>query len=278
LIEVTHPELSLSKQCELVGLNRSSYYYESTSESAENLFLMRRIDELYMESVYYGSRRILAMLRREGHRINRKRVMRLMNLMGLEAVYPKKRLSVPNVGHKKYPYLLRGLGITKPNQVWSTDITYIPMKNGFLYLVAILDWYSRYVLTWELSNSLDVHFCKMALEKALAKAKPEIFNSDQGCQFTSPKFCSVLESAGIRISMDGRGRALDNVFIERLWRSLKHEEVYLNVYENTLEASHGIEMYLLKYNTRRPHQSLGYLTPEEVHFSKRELTKKSICG
>jgi len=278
LIEVTHPELSLSKQCELVGLNRSSYYYESTSESAENLFLMRRIDELYMESVYYGSRRILAMLRREGHRINRKRVMRLMNLMGLEAVYPKKRLSVPNVGHKKYPYLLRGLGITKPNQVWSTDITYIPMKNGFLYLVAILDWYSRYVLTWELSNSLDVHFCKMALEKALAKAKPEIFNSDQGCQFTSPKFCSGLESAGIRISMDGRGRALDNVFIERLWRSLKHEEVYLNVYENTLEASHGIEMYLLKYNTRRPHQSLGYLTPEEVHFSKRELTKKSICG
>ena len=278
MIEVTHPELSLSKQCELVGLNRSSYYYESTSESAENLFLMRRIDELYMESVYYGSRRILAMLRREGHRINRKRVMRLMNLMGLEAVYPKKRLSVPNVGHKKYPYLLRGLGITKPNQVWSTDITYIPMKNGFLYLVAILDWYSRYVLTWELSNSLDVHFCKMALEKALAKAKPEIFNSDQGCQFTSPKFCSVLESAGIRISMDGRGRALDNVFIERLWRSLKHEEVYLNVYENTLEASHGIEMYLLKYNTRRPHQSLGYLTPEEVHFSKRELTKKSICG
>jgi putative transposase len=272
--------LSVRRQCELLGLNRSTWYYEPVPESAANLALMRRIDEQYLRRPYYGSRRMTVWLRGEGEEVNRKRVQRLMRLMGLEAIYPKPRTTLPGAGHKIYPYLLRNVAVTRPNQVWSTDITYVPLRCGFLYLTAILDWYSRYVLAWRLSNSLDVEFCLEALEEALGQAHPEIFNSDQGVQFTSREFTGRLESAAVAISMDGRGRALDNVFVERLWRSVKYEEVYLHDYATGVECHAGLSSYLRFYCEERPHQSLDYRTPAEVYWDKGERSKKRrpVCA
>jgi putative transposase len=221
LIESNHSQLSIRRQCELLGLNRSSFYHEPATETIENLRLMRRIDEQYLKTPFYGSRRMAAWLTREGEEVNRKRVKRLMGLMGLEAIHPGPRTTVRNPDHKVYPYLLRGVAIERRDQVWSSDITYIPMHQGFMYLTAVIDWYSRYVLSWSLSNSLDGRFCLETLEEALRGGKPEIFNTDQGVQYTARSFTGRLESAGVLVSMDGRGRALDNVFVERLWRSLK---------------------------------------------------------
>lgn len=228
---------------------------------------MRRIDEQYTRTPFYGSRRMAAHLRGQGLAVNRKRVQRLMQQMGLEAIYPKPRLSANELQHKVYPYLLRGLVVATPDQVWSTDITYIRLRAGFLYLVAILDWFSRYVLAWRLSNTLDVAFCLEALEEALSGwRRPGIFNSDQGVQFTSQDFSGLLEREGIRVSMDGRGRVFDNIFIERLWRSVKYEEVYLKDYDSGPEARRGLGEYFRFYNQKRPHQALGYQTPEAVYF------------
>jgi len=257
--------LSVRRQCELLGLNRSTWYYEAVSESAANLALMRRIDEQYLRTPFFGSRRMAVWLESQGRPINRKRVQRLMRLMGLQAIYPKPRTTVAGAGHKIYPYLLRNMSVTRPNQVWSADITYVPLRCGFLYLMAILDWYSRYVLAWRLSNSLDVDFCVEALDEALARARPEIFNSDQGVQFTSREFTGRLESAAVAISMDGRGRALDNVFVERLWRSVKYEEVYLHDYATGAECHAGLRTYLRFYCEERPHQALAYRTPAAVY-------------
>lgn len=232
-----------------------------------DLMLMRQLDELYLKHPYYGTRRMTAVLRRLGHRVNRKRVQRLMGLMGLEAIYRKPNLSKRHPQHKVYPYLLRNLEVTRINQVWSCDITYIPMQHGFLYLVAVMDWHSRKVLSWRLSNTLDKTFCVAALEEALARyGKPEIFNTDQGVQFTCEAFIKTLESQGIRISMDGKGRCLDNIFVERLWRSLKYEEVYLKAYETVQEARKGIGAWMDFYNQERPHQALRYATPDEIYL------------
>jgi putative transposase len=266
LIEPEYPQIPISRQCELLGLSRSGYYYNPKGESAYNEQLMRLIDEEYTRHPFYGCRRLSAWLKRQGHHVNPKRVRRLMRLMGLEAIYQKPNLSKPAPGHKKYPYLLRNLVINRPNQVWSSDITYIRMKHGFIYLVAIMDWHSRYVLSHEISTSMDTDFCLEALEKALKTATPEIFNTDQGSQFTSIEFTGRLEKQGIRISMDGRGRALDNVFIERLWRSVKYEEVYLHSYESIKEAQQGIKNYLEFYNDDRLHQALDYQAPKEIHY------------
>jgi putative transposase len=253
------------RQCELVGLARSSYYYQAAGESAENLKLLRWLDEQYTRTPFYGVRRMTAVLRQQGYRVNPKRVRRLLRTLGLETLYPRPRSSVPAPGHRVYPYLLRGLPMVRPHQVWSTDITYIRLRGGFVYLVAVLDWFSRYVLSWELSNSLEVGFCLGALETALARGCPEIFNSDQGAQFTSPAFTGRLEAAGVRISMDGRGRALDNVFVERLWRTVKYEEVYLQDYATLQDAQRGLRRYFRFYNEERPHQALGYRTPVAVY-------------
>lgn len=260
--------MSVRRQCELLGLNRSTWYYEPVAESAANLALMRQIDEEYTRRPFYGSRKIVKWLRQQGQVVNRKRVQRLMRLMGLEAIYPKPRTTVFGTGHKIYPYLLRNVAVTRPNQVWSTDITYVPLVRGFLYLTAIMDWYSRYVLSWRLSNSLDMDFCLEALEEALGRGRPEIFNSDQGVQFTSREFTGRLESAAVAISMDGRGRALDNVFVERLWRSVKYEEVYLHEYTSGLECHAGLSAYFKFYCEERPHQSLDYRTPAQVYWGK----------
>ena len=249
----------------MLGLPRSTLYYAAVPETAANLSLMRQLDEQYLRTPFFGSRRWAVWLQKQGYRVNRKRLQRLMRRMGLEALYPKPRTTVTGPGHKIYPYLLRNLEITRPNQVWSTDITYVPLQCGFLYLVAILDWYSRYVVTWRLSNSLDEVFCVEALEEALSWGRPEIFNTDQGVQFTSRAFTGKLEEAGVAISMDGRGRALDNVFVERLWRTVKYEEIYLKAYEGVAECRQGLEWYFPFYNHERPHQSLDYRTPWEVH-------------
>ena len=280
MIEPDHPRLSVRRQCELLGLNRSTWYYEAATESAANLALMRQIDEQYLRTPFYGSRRMTVWLRREGEEVNRKRVQRLMRLMGLEAIYPKPRTTVTVVGHKIYPYLLRDVAITRPNQVWSTDITYVPLRAGFLYLTAILDWYSRYVLAWRLSNSLDSDFCLEALDEALSRGRPEIFNTDQGVQFTSREFTGRLQAAGVAISMDGRGRALDNVFVERLWRSVKYEEVYLKDYASGAECHAGLAAYLKFYCEERPHQALDYRTPGEVYRGDgaNEDAKKVTVG
>lgn len=250
-----------------MGLNRSTFYYTPAGESDLNLHLMRLIDEQYTKTPFYGYLRMTAYLRRPPHRykVNHKRVQRLMQKMGLQAIYPKPRTSIAARGHKVYPYLLRNLAITRPNQVWSADITYIRMLRGFMYLVAIMDWYSRYVVAWQLSNTLDGLFCLDALDLALAQGTPEIFNTDQGVQFTAHDFTSRLEEAGIRISMDGRGRALDNVFVERLWRTVKYEHVYLHEYNWVPELEKGLREYFAFYNHERPHQSLSYQTPAEVH-------------
>jgi len=249
-----------------VGLHRATFYYLPVPESAFNLHLMRLIDEQYLRTPFFGWPRMTAHLRRQGYEVNHKRVQRLMSTMGLQALYPKRRTSMAAPGHKVYPYLLRNLAITRPNQVWSADVTYIPMLRGFMYLVAIMDWYSRYVVAWQLSNTLDGLFCLDALDLALAQGQPEIFNTDQGAQFTALAFTSRLEAAEVRISMDGRGRALDNVFVERLWRSVKYEHVYLYEYALVPELEKGLHGYFTFYNYERPHQSLSYQTPAEVHF------------
>lgn len=267
MIEPHHPDISIRRQCELIGLNRSTYYYEPAGESAFNLHLMRLIDEQYLKTPFYGWPKMTAHLRRAGYKVNPKRIRRLMRLMGLRAIYPEPRTTVPSAGHKVYPYLLRGLEITRPNQVWSADITYVPLLHGFMYLVAIIDWFSRYVLSWELSNTLDGRFCLDALHQALLLGAPEIFNTDQGVQFTALTFTGDLEAENIRISMDGRGRALDNIFIERLWRSVKYEDIYLKDYASVPELDTGLGDYFQFYNHDRPHQSLDYRTPAEVHFA-----------
>jgi len=246
-----------------VGLPRSTWYYAPAVESAEDLALMRRIDELYLRWPFYGSRRMAAVLG-----ANRKRVQRLMRRMGLEAIYPKRRTTRPAAGHKIYPYLLRNVEIVRPDQVWSTDITYVPMRHGFLYLVAVMDWFSRHVLSWRLSNTLDGGFCVEALDAALAVASPEIFNTDQGSQFTALAFIERLEAAGVAISMDSRGRAIDNVFVERLWRSVKYEEVYLHDYTTAWDAEAGLQRYFAFYSHERIHQALDYRTPADVYHTR----------
>ncbi len=257
--------LSLRRQCSLLEVARSTYYYQPCQESAQNLLLMRLLDEQYTRTPFYGVPRMTAHLRRMEHQVNPKRISRLMHLMGLEAIYPRKNLSKMAVGHKIYPYLLRRVKIVAPNQVWSTDITYVRMLNGFLYLCAIIDWFSRRVLAWRLSNTLDTAFCVEALEDALGGGhRPLIFNTDQGSQFTSDAFTGILLQNQIKISMDGRGRALDNIFVERLWRTVKYEHIFLHEYENGKELHAGLSEYFRFYNEERLHQSLHYHTPKEV--------------
>lgn len=260
--------MSVVRQCELLNLPRSSYYYAPVGVSEEDVRLMRLVDEQYTATPFYGSRRMQAALRAAGHVVNRKHVQRLMRRMGLEAVGPKPRLSAPNAAHRVYPYLLRDVPITRVDQVWSTDITYIRLRQGFVYLVAILDWYSRYVLAWELSVTVDGQFCLDALDTALVRSTPEIFNSDQGAQFTAAAFTDRVHAAGAKVSMDGRGRALDNVFVERLWRSVKYEEVYLHDYASVTEARRGLRRYFAFYNDVRPHQALAYRTPASVYEAR----------
>ena len=267
-MEPGHPEISLRRQCELLGVNRSSLYYEPVGESAENLLLMRLIDQEYTRHPFLGSRRLVVWLGERGQVVNRKRVARLMDLMGIEAVYPKPKLSQPGEGHRIYPYLLRGTKVERVNQVWSTDITYIRMAQGFLYLVAVMDWFSRFVLSWSLSLTMEMDFCLEALDRALRRGRPEIFNSDQGSQFTSEKFIGKLEARKIAVSMDGRGRCFDNIFVERLWRSLKYEEVYLKDYASVAEARAGIAGYFQFYNHERLHQSLDYRTPAAIYLGR----------
>jgi putative transposase len=267
LIERDHPQISIRRQCELIGLNRSSLYYEPAGESEYNLLLMRLIDEQYTRTPFYGWPRMTAQLRRLGHAVNHKRVRRLMRLMDLQAVGPKPGTTTTVPGHRVYPYLLRGLAIERPQQVWCADITYVPMQRGFMYLVAVLDWFSRYVLTWQLSNTLDGRFCQEALRQALHSGTPEIFNTDQGVQFTAQAFTAILQEAGIRISMDGRGRAMDNIMIERLWRTVKYEHIYLMDYATVPELEAGLHHYFHFYNYERLHQSLAYRTPAEVHLA-----------
>jgi putative transposase len=266
MIESTHPDLSIRRQCALLELNRSTYYYAPAGESEFNLHLMRLIDEQYLKTPFYGWPRMTAYLKQEGYTVNHKRIQRLMQIMDLQAIYPKRKTSVAGKEHRIYPYLLRGLAITRPDQVWSADITYVPMQHGFMYLVAILDWFSRYVLAWQLSNTLDGRFCLDTLQQALQLGQPDIFNTDQGVQFTALEFTGCLEAAGVRISMDGRGRVFDNIFIERLWRSVKYEDVYLKDYASVPELITGLEDYFRFYNHDRPHQSLDYRTPAEMHF------------
>jgi putative transposase len=268
LVERGHPEISVRRQCELLGANRSGLYYEPVGESEENLLLMRLLDERYTRTPFFGSRRMTEWLVAQGHEVNRKRVRRLMELMGIEAVYPKPRLSQPGDGHRLYPYLLGGLTVERVNQVWSTDITYIRMAQGFVYLVAILDWFSRFVVSWSLSLTMEIDFCLEALDRALRRGRPEIFNSDQGSQFTSEKFTGKLEAKKIAVSMDGRGRCFDNIFVERLWRSLKYEEVYLKDYASVTEARASIAGYFQFYNHARPHQSLAYRTPAAIYLGR----------
>jgi len=257
--------LSIVAQCELLGLPRSSYYYEPAPETAENLRLMRLVDEQYLETPFFGSRRMTEHLVRQGYAVNRKRVQRLMRTMGLEGLFPARKTTVPGVGHKVYPYLLRGLTIDRPDQVWCSDITYVPLRCGYMYLVAVMDWFSRHVLAWRLSNTLESTFCLEALDEALSRGAPEIFNTDQGAQFTSECFTSRLMEHRVAISMDGRGRWTDNVFIERLWRSVKYEEIYLKEHANGADLSAGLSEWFDLYTHRRPHQGLGYRTPFEVY-------------
>ena len=272
MITREHPELSLSRQCEVLSISRSSFYYAAKGESPETLALMRRIDELFMKYPFYGSRQMARQLRREGVRVGRHRVRRLMRLMGLQAIYQAPRTSAPHPEHRVYPYLLKGMAIERPNQVWCADITYIPVQRGFLYLVAIMDWATRKVLAWRLSNTMDVGFCLEALDEAMARyGRPEIFNTDQGSQFTSLDFTVVLKDAGVAISMDGRGRYMDNIFIERLWRSLKYEAVYLYELTDGFKAERVIRDWMDFYNTERPHSALAGRTPAEAYGAGRPV-------
>lgn len=274
-IDRGHPELSVRRQCALLGIHRSQLYYEPVPEKPEDLELMRLIDEQYLKTPFWGSRNFGVFLRKRGYRVNRKRIQRLMRKMGLEGISPGPSTSRPSPGHKVYPYLLRDMLIERPNQVWSSDITYVPLGQGYLYLVAVMDWYSRLVLSWRLSNSLDAEFCVSALEEALEGGRPEIFNTDQGSQFTSVLFTDRLQSASIAISMDGRGRALDNVFIERLWRTVKYEDIYLKEYDSGADCQKGLRSYFQFYCHERPHQSLDYRTPWEVHNSRPSASCRS---
>ena len=261
-----HPDLSVSRQCGILSIGRSSFYYRAQGESAGNLALMRRLDELFLKYPFYGSRQMARRLRREGIHAGRHRVRRLMRLMGLQAIYQAPRTSVPHPAHRVYPYLLKGMAIDRPNRVWCADITYIPVQRGFLYLVAIMDWATRHVLAWRLSNTMDASFCVEALAEALSGyGKPEIFNTDQGSQFTGLDFTGALKAAGVAISMDGRGRCMDNIFIERLWRSLKYEAVYLHELTDGFKAEQVIGDWIAFYNTERPHSALGGQTPAEAY-------------
>ncbi len=284
MINPKHKKISIRRQCELLGLSRSSYYYQPrrsskksknigtniaipVQETEKNLKIMNRIDELYMKYPFYGSRSMRTVLNREGYHVNRKRIQRLMHLMGIQAIYPKPRLSIASKGHKIYPYLLKDLVIDKANQVWCSDITYIRLAHGFVYLVAIMDWYSRFVLSWRISNTLDTEFCIEALREALVHSKPEIFNTDQGCQFTSIEYTGLLKEAGIKISMDGRGRVFDNIMIERLWRTLKYQDIYIKDYQTVMELIAGLDAYFQFYNYERPHQSLQDKTPAMIYYN-----------
>ena len=273
MIDSDHPSLSIARQCQLVSISRSGYYYQRSGESELNLTLMRLIDEQHTRAPYYGARQMARHLRREGYVVGRKRVRRLMQKMRLCVIDQRPRTTVPALDHEVYPYLLRDLVIDRPNQVWCADITFISMRRGFLYLVAIMDWASRKVLAWRLSNTMDTEFCIEAVEEALAKyGKPEIFNSDQGSQFTSPRFTQVLKQVSVKISMDGKGRWMDNVFIERLWRSLKYECVYLHTFETGTEARNGIGAWMKFYGAHRPHSALAGLTPDEAYAGAARLS------
>jgi len=274
MIERSHPQMSVRRQCELIDLNRSTLYYLPATQTELNLELMRRIDEQYTKTPFYGGPRMTAQLRRAGYEVNHKRVQRLMQQMGLQAIYPKPRTSQKGAEVTIYPYLLQDLKIVRPNQVWSADITYVPMTGGFMYLVAILDWFSRYVLAWQVSNTLEGYFCVETLQQALSRGQPEIFNTDQGVQFTARSFTSTLEVARVRISMDGRGRVFDNIFVERLWRTVKYEDIYLHDYASVPALKTGLQRYFTFYNQERLHQSLGYRTPAEVHFDRAEAGAK----
>ena len=271
MVKTDHP-LPVTVRCRLVDVARSTAYYCPKPVSDEALGLMRLIDEIHLQLPFYGSRRIRAELEDRGHPLNRKRVQRLMRLMGLVALYPKRRTSAPGRGHKVYPYLLRGLSIERPNQVWASDICYLPMAKGFMYLVAIMDWHSRRVLSWRVSNTLDTDFCVEALEEALDRhGTPDIFNTDQGAQFTAEAFTDVLKSYGVEISMDGKGRWVDNVFVERLWRSVKYEDIYLRAYETPAALRVGLERYFRFYNGHRRHTALNRRTPDDVYYDQAGL-------
>ncbi len=267
LIEWNCREVSLSTQCELLSISKGALYYKPITMDPFSVAVMAFIDRQHMQTPFYGSRKLVVELGKNGYIVNRKRVQKLMRKMGISAIYPKRSLSQRNKAHKIYPYLLKDVKIDTPNFVWSTDITYIQLREGFLYLVAIMDWYSRYVLSWRLSNTLDVSFCLEALEEALGKGTPAIFNSDQGSQFTSKDFTKILLDNGVKISMDGKGRVFDNIFIERLWRSVKYENVYLMGYETCEETIDGLGSYFKFYNHQRPHQALGYKVPYEIHYN-----------
>jgi putative transposase len=279
-VEPDNDALTIQRQCELLGLTRSAWYYQPKPEDPEDLRLMNLMDEQYLRTPFFGVLRMKEWLEREYKLIvNPKRVRRLLRKMGLMAVYPKPNLSKPAPGHKIYPYLLRGLDINRPNQVWSTDITYIRLAGGFVYLVAIMDWYSRYVLAWSVSPTLDGAFCLDALDEALRLyGKPDIFNSDQGCQFTSVEFTDRLKAEGIQISMDGRGRALDNIFVERLWRSVKYEDIYLHDYATVSAVIVGLKIYFEFYNVKRQHQSLDYRTPQEAYEGRGKGGIRTLCA
>lgn len=267
-MERDNPNISIKRQCELLGISRSSLYYKPQAKSRVEIELMSLVDEIYTKSPYMGSRKIAKRISKcRDKPVNRKRVSRIMQELGISPIYPKPRTTIPHVAHKKYPYLMGEATITGPNQAWCTDITYVRLEGGFAYLVAVMDWYSRRVLSWRLSNTMDTSFCIDALKEALSDGQPEIFNSDQGSQFTSDDFTKVLLDRGITISMDGRGRAYDNIFIERLWRSVKYENIYPKGYKTMAEARAGLAEYFDEYNRERPHQSLSYKTPEEVHFA-----------
>jgi len=267
LIEPLCKEPSIRRQCELLSISRSSYYYKPKPMKPEDLDLMRKIDELYTDDSSRGSRSIRRQLKRQGIIVNRKRIQRLMRLMGIEAVYPKPRTTRRHPGHKVYPYLLRGMNIELPNQVWAADITYVPMNHGFMYLVAVMDWYSRKILSWRVSNTMDADFCVEALQEALSRyGRPEIFNTDQGSQFTSKDFTGTLKEHGVKISMDGRGRCQDNIFIERLWWTIKYQYLYLHSFENGLSLRQGLAKWISKYNDDRGHSALDDRTPDEVYY------------
>lgn len=277
LIEMKNEQLSIKKQCDLLGLNRSSYYTKPIGLQPQELQILNRMDEIFTDHPYYGNRRMMHVLKTEGYRVGRKKVRRYYQILGIEAIYPKINLSKRNKAHKVYPYLLRDLQITRPNQVWSMDITYVRLKQGFVYLCAIIDWHSRYVLSWRLSITLQSDFCIEALQEAIATyGKPEVFNTDQGVQFTSNNFIQVLQDHSIAISMDGKGRALDNVFIERFWRSLKQEKIYRLDLVSVKEAKDAISEYMKFYNNQRLHQSLEYKTPKSVHFGKAKKETEII--
>ena len=274
MVDREHPSLPIVRQCALLGVSRSSMYYRPKGASEEDLSLMREIDRQYLATPFYGSRRMRAWLNRQGSPVSRKRVQRLMRVMGLRAIYRRPRTSQPAPQRRVYPYLLGKAKITRPNQVWAADITYLPMARGFLYLVAVMDWHSRYVVSWRLSNTLEAGFCVEALSEAMDRGRPEVFNTDQGSQFTSQEFTQVLQDHGVKISMDGKGRYADNIFVERLWRTVKYEEVYLKAYANSSEARRELGAYFRFYNDQRPHQALGYQTPAEVFHGGPALRKE----